>query len=204
MPLDEVSSALRFLTDAGHLLASASPQTSAFLLNKRGTLIFENEVALPEKERQHVCTCCGHIMLLGLGSNIEFRSQNRAAYHADMVRKRRPGMSKQAESPAGPTKRITCGHCRRVTEVKLPAPNPISRRNTKAKLSRPLVAEIAPVQTRATKEELPEKGNANSSSKKRAKTRKAGLQALLDQSGAAKGSKPGLGLGLSLADFMQK
>jgi hypothetical protein len=42
--------------------------------------------------------------------------------------------------------------------------------------------------------------SANASSKKRAKNRKQGLQALLQQSSS---SRPQVGLGLSLADFMQ-
>ncbi|KAK0651451.1 hypothetical protein B0T16DRAFT_79715 [Cercophora newfieldiana] len=204
MASDELSPALRFLSDAGHLMATASPETSAFLMKKRDALLFEHEIPLTETQRQHVCTCCGHIMIPGRGSKLEFKNEKPASKRSAAAGRRRPNQPKGTEPQNSLAKVITCGHCGRLTEVKFPAPAPISRRNMKAKVTKPILSGAASTQTRISQEEPSQKGNANASSKKRAKSRKAGLQALLEQSNASKGSNMGLGLGLSLADFMKK
>jgi len=201
MASDELSSTLRFLSDAGHLLAKSSPETSAFLMKTRDGLLFEHEIPLAEAEKQHICSCCGHIMIPEHGSSLGFRSKKRTVGRPGTAGQQRSNQPKGVEPQPSLTKAITCGHCGRLTEVKVPAPAPISRRNR----MKPLVSGTASVvQTRVSQEDPAQKGNANASSKKRAKSRKAGLQALLDQSNATKDSKTGLGLGLSLADFMQK
>ncbi|KAK4455696.1 hypothetical protein QBC34DRAFT_390664 [Podospora aff. communis PSN243] len=200
MAADDLTPTLRFLTDAGHLMATASPETSAFLMRKRDALMFEHEIPLTEAQRQHVCSCCGHIMIPGRGSQLEFRKEKKALKKSASTRLRQPQQPKSGESQPRLTKVITCGHCGRRTETKLHPPPPISRRSTKTKITKPLLLETAPAQTRLPQEDAPQKGTANASSKKRAKSRKAGLQALL----ATKGSNSGLGLGLGLSDFMQK
>ncbi|KAK1761446.1 hypothetical protein QBC47DRAFT_397413 [Echria macrotheca] len=190
MASDELPATLKFLTDAGHLLATSSPETSAFILRHRDELILERELTQPETQKQHVCTCCGHIMILGRGSSMSLKKEKKVKTKDRKIAKPR----------CGPTKTISCGHCGKVTEVQLPPPAPISRRQTKMNASATSAAKTAP--TAAAPKETPQKPNANASSKKRAKSRKAGLQALLDQSKGAKQS--GRGLGLSLTDFMQR
>jgi len=202
MASDELNPTLRFLSDAGHLLAEVSPETSAYLMSKRGALLFEHELSPSDAQGEHVCGCCGHIMVPGRGSHLEIRNERKKAGRHSGSGNRRTDRHKGAEHQAGITKVITCGHCSRLTEVKLPAPTPISRRRTKpSRTSGPAPSSAAT--SRVPQEDPAQKGNtANASSKKRAKSRKAGLQALLDQSNATK-SRTG-GLGLSLADFMQK
>lgn len=208
MASNEVTATLRFLTDAGHLLATTAPESSAYLMSRRSDLMFEHELTLSDKHREHVCNCCGHIMLLGQRSNLQVNPEKRAR----PGKKGLPIWSKGKETQktalqprqSGPTKAITCGHCGRRTEIKLPTPTPISRR--KVKLADPRKASTMAVSTPSlsntpgSSTETPsQKSSANASSKKRAKSRKAGLQALLSQS-----STPKTGLGLSLADFMER
>jgi hypothetical protein len=211
MAFNDVNPTLRYLTDAGNLLANMSPETSAFVMRQRDSLVFETELTQPESQRQNVCTCCGHILVLGCGgSALVFKSEKTVPNKA-----RSTGHGGQKEPAntkprAGPTKVLTCGHCGRLTETKFPAPAPISRRAMRARRVVQAQAQAqaqvpAPAtNSRSTREaarELVQKSTASGNSKKRAKSRKAGLQALLEQSSASRG---GLGLGLSLSSFMQK
>ena len=213
MASNELATTLRFLTDAGHLLAETAPETSAYIMSRRNELLFEHEVPLSDKERQHVCTCCGHIMLPGQDDLLHIKSEKRE--------QRKKGKSQKAKSASklgvqprqtGPTKTITCGHCGRATEIKLPAPTPISRRAFKAQVqsqkvsskvfSKPSTPGVSSSAVSSQQEIPSQKPRASASSKKRTRSRKAGLQALLDQANASRNSS--LGLGLSLADFMEK
>lgn len=193
---------LRFVTEAGHLLATTAPETSAYVMSRRNDLMFEHEIPLSDKERQHVCTSCGHIMLFGQDSDLQFSSRKRPTMKPRSV----PGSKGKAtrlpgpQASSGPTKAITCGHCNRLTEVRLPAPARISRQKVKVvKSTKAPGIGVGASLSSAAQEPPSQKATSNASSKKRAKSRKAGLQALLNQSSA---SRPGLGL--SLADFMQK
>ena len=197
MASSELTAALEFLTDAGHLLATTAPEASAYLMSRRTDLMFEHELPQPDKQRQHVCSGCGHIMFLGRGSILQVRPEKKASKGKGAQNLRlQPRLS-------GPTKAITCGHCAKLTEIKLPAPVRISRRNTR--MQKPLKTPapgVTPSLSNAPQETSSQKSSASASSKKRAKSRKAGLQALLDQSSAARSSRPGLGL--SLADFVER
>jgi len=209
MAFNDVNPTLRYLTDAGNLLANMSPETSAFVMRQRDSLMFENELTQPEPQRQNVCTCCGHILVLGCGgSSLVFKSEKRLPSKAQSTG--HGGQKEPADTKprAGPTKVLICGHCGRLTETKFPAPAPISRRAMRARrvVKGQAQAQVpAPAtNSRSTVEparEPVQKSTANGNSKKRAKSRKAGLQALLEQSSA---SRSGLGLGLSLSSFMQK
>lgn len=207
MASNELAATLRFLTDAGHLLATTVPEASAYLLSRRNDLMFEHEVPLSDKQRQHVCSCCGHIMLPGQGSDLEVKPEkktDRTRRSARLPTAKRAQSIRRQPRLSGPTKSITCGLCGRQTEVKLPAPAPISRRDPTSQRhhSAPTPREGAASSASSVSQETPaQRSSANASSKKRAKARKAGLQALLDQS-SARGSRPGLGL--SLADFLEK
>ena len=201
MALNEQTTTLSFLTDAAHLLATTAPETSAYLMSRRNALMFEHEMPLSDKQRQHVCSCCGLIMLPGNGSCLQVKS----GIKPSRKHKSRSIRSTGAPHNPGPTKAITCGHCGRLTNVKLPAPAPISRRKVKVeKVTKTLGASSPSATAQAqARETASQKASSNANSKKRAKSRKAGLQALLDQSSASRNSRPG-GLGLSLADFMAK
>ncbi len=199
---------LRFLTDAGHLLATAAPETSAYMMNRRSDLMFEHhEMPVTDKQREKVCSCCGHIMRLGEGSRLQVKPEKRPATKRRFGNGSKDKAGKDSKSrrpqgheqtPSGPTKAITCGLCARFTEIQLPAPAPISRRKVKIEKANKTAGVGASLSSTAL-EAPSQKATSNASSKKRAKSRKAGLQALLSQSSAL---RPGLGL--SLADFMDK
>ncbi|KAK4181158.1 hypothetical protein QBC36DRAFT_342383 [Triangularia setosa] len=199
---------LKFLTDAGHLLAFTAPEISAYIFRQRNDLMFEHEIPLPEVQRQHVCTACGNILAFGKGSDLVFKKNKKTVIKKKQQTPPAPKVEKgkrQEPRSSGPTKHIVCGYCSSQIEVKLSAPTPIVRRAVKPaqKIFKTVVPGVTPSlpKTSASHEATTssQKPTSNANSKKRAKSRKAGLQALLEQS---KNSRPSPGL--SLADFMSK
>ncbi|KAI0403433.1 hypothetical protein F4802DRAFT_289208 [Xylaria palmicola] len=193
MAADPLPATLSFLTDAAHLLVSASPETSAHLMSQRNALMFNNHSDLPEVHRQHVCGCCGHIIIIGRGDRLEMESSKAARRKTSRTKPR----AREAQPRGGCRKTLTCSTCGRYTKVHIPPPARISRRRPKPTPG-PATTPVEVPGRVASSGEAP-KVSANASSKKRAKNRKQGLQALLQQSAS---SKSQAGLGLSLADFM--
>ncbi|KAI1136806.1 hypothetical protein F5Y05DRAFT_104598 [Hypoxylon sp. FL0543] len=200
MASDTLPQSLGFLTDAAHLLMKTAPETSAYLMAQRNSLMFHNDLDQSDVQRQHVCGACGHIMIPGQGSSMKIES-NKAIWRKKNEKKnsvsKNPGEKKV--SAVGCRKRIDCGMCGRYTDISVPPPAPISRRRL-PKPTKALNPGAAHANASVPSSE-PAKVSANASSKKRAKSRKQGLQALLQQ---AQSSKPQNGLGLSLNDFMLK
>ncbi|KAI0479125.1 hypothetical protein GGR56DRAFT_363219 [Xylariaceae sp. FL0804] len=195
MATDPLPARLAFLTDAAHLLAETSPQTSAHLMSQRNSMLFDNDIPQSEIQRQHVCGSCGHIMIPGRGDLLKIETKKDT--------RRRRGSQKHSARKESPSrracqKRLDCGLCGRYTLVSLPPPAAIVRRRPKQPSQSLSAASIPPV---AGPPPEPAKPSANASSKKRAKSRRQGLQALLEQSSS---SRPRVDLGLSLADFMKK
>lgn len=210
MATDHVPATLSFLTDAAHLLALSSPETSAHLMSQRNSLMFNTDLDQPDVQRQHVCGCCGHIMIFGRGDTFEIERSKR-------VHKRKASRTTDKANvvppKAGCRKTLTCNKCGRYTKINLPAPGRIPKRRfghpARPPARPPTVltgvadtaSQLRSANTSAvTSTSAPIKASANANSKKRAKNRKQGLQALLQQSF---NSKSQAGLGLSLADFMQ-
>lgn len=191
MLLTDLAPQVNFLGDAAHLLAMTSPETSAFLMRRRNELLVENDIAIPDAQRQRVCSCCGHVMVPGQGSTLRLET-NKAL--------RSRTKSKQHQNrravPGGISKVMTCGRCGRNCKVKMNGPSRISRHKKVAE------SAITP-QAKQARHSESAKPSANASSKKRAKNRKAGLQALLDQKQGSSSSSSS-GFGLSLSDFMKK
>lgn len=194
MSASETAAHLNYLTDAAHLLAFTAPETSSYLMRQRNGLLFANELEQSATQRQHVCGACGCIMIPGQNSTLKLEnekaSRRRIKGNASVTSKAQP-VSQKPRTRAGPSKVFACERCTRYTRVDLPAPAPISRKKPLATASK----------TTETAKQPPTSSNA--SSKKRAKNRKAGLQALLDQSQAG-GTGARTGLGFSLSDFMKK
>ncbi|KAI1420884.1 hypothetical protein F5Y12DRAFT_86061 [Xylaria sp. FL1777] len=214
MTTDALPATLSFLTDAAHILMSASPETSAHLMLQRNSLMFNNNLNQSDVQRQRVCGCCGHIMIAGLGDVLKMDSSK-------TCHNRRRGGSKQKKAGISPRsgcrKTWTCGQCGRYTTISLPPPACAPQRRYK-QTPRPTTTILGsaagtasssstatappppPLPLAAASSSEPTRVSANASSKKRAKNRKQGLQALLQQSASSKSQS---GLGLSLADFMQ-
>lgn len=186
MALTELPGTIDYLTDAAHILQASAPQISAHLMIQREALLSQNGITVSDVQRQHVCGACGHIMIPGQETTLKLEAHR--AIRKQKVKK--PAPTKQQVKIAEPsrTKVVHCGNCQRETRIRLETPRPAKRQ--KAKL--PAVANKAPVAVE------PPKATANASSKKRAKNRKAGLQALL--SGQQKQSTNPL----SLSHFMKK
>jgi hypothetical protein len=107
----------------------------------------------------------------------------------------------QPEKSSLSTKNITCDRCKRATKIAIGPPSPAARTKKKRAKIAQTKTSLAESGTAKETENPPaeaSKPSANASSKKRAKNRKAGLQALLAGQQQQKSSS------LSLSDFMQK
>ncbi|KAG8164137.1 hypothetical protein KVR01_006055 [Diaporthe batatas] len=212
MVSSELGPQLQFLTDAAHLLSASAPETSAFLMSRRTALLVDHDVPISDHQRQHVCSCCGHIMIPGQGTQLKIGVDKALKARAS----RQPRAKGTTQRP-GVSKVFTCGRCSRYTKSQLPAPKPLKARGRSSKKvgqqkvlhdKRPsaTLASASASASASAPAPAPTEGarlSANASSKKRAKNRKAGLQALLDQrSGQSSGASSGFGL--SFADFMKK
>lgn len=173
--------AANFLADAAHLLRDAVPETSAYLMSECADHLSRQGSSISDIYRQHVCTACGHLMIPGDATKLKLEARR-------MSRKKSPSRIRGAITlPIGPCKTLTCGHCKSITRIHLPAPEKVSRSRTAKKTVDP---------DPGTQPDKPKPVTANASSKKRAKNRKAGLQALLSSQQKPSG-------GLSLASFMK-
>lgn len=182
------SPAINYLTDAAHVLRNAAPETSAHLLSQRAALLYAHDMAPSDLQRQHVCAACGHIMIPGQATELKLetlrtmRITRRKAQSSASDKTAKPGSARER------SKDFSCGFCARVTRFPLSDPEAVTRRKaTKSK-----------IQDSTANPELQKPATANASSKKRAKNRKAGLQALLSGQ-QQRQSNP-----LSLASFMKK
>ncbi|KAK8145031.1 hypothetical protein G3M48_004982 [Beauveria asiatica] len=170
----------KFLSDAAHLLRFAAPETSAYLMSECADHLSRQGSCVSDIYRQHVCTACGHIMIPGQAT--ELRLEARSSCRKKSTSHRNGAFT----SPKSLCKVLTCGHCKSITRIRLATPEKAARTKASRKkndiISEPSIEKPKP--------------NTNASSKKRAKNRKAGLQALLSSQ-----QKPSAGL--SLASFMK-
>lgn len=185
MASDNLSAGLNYLTDAAHLLRQTAPETSAHLMRQRDELMFHNNLAQHDVQRQHICGACGHIMIPGNESSLKLESRQIHKLRRQVASRKDHDKSKLA--PTGPIKTISCGRCSRVTKVNLPVPEAVTRRKT---------SRVSAGKKTLPAESQNQKMTANANSKKRAKNRKGGLQALLS------GQQQKSTNSLSLADFM--
>jgi len=215
---------IAYLTDAAHLLRLSAPATAARLVRVRHELLLHvpgaaNAAAqqlLSDVQRQQVCTACGHILIPGCGGDALHIKPSGAG-----SRRRKHRAAIAAGSDTGPataklgavdmeewgiTKVFTCGRCRSVTKVRVPAPARITRvkdktRNAPAQ-TEPAYLSLGPTTTPALSSSRPQhpsgepKPSANAASKQRKKSRKAGLQALLAGQKTSASTKS-----FTLADF---
>ncbi|KAF4448302.1 hypothetical protein F53441_8277 [Fusarium austroafricanum] len=186
MAAPELSGTIDFLTDAAHLLRITAPETSAHLMSQRGNLLQKYGIPLSDVQRQHTCGGCGLIIIPGQEATLKLNARK-------SIRKKGKGSKsggnptpKPAQEAEGPCKIYHCDNCQRDTKIRLPAPGPAVRRKAVQSKVKKVSAPV----------ELP-KPTSNASSKKRAKNRKAGLQALLS------GQKQQTTNPLSLSHFMK-
>lgn len=193
MASQRLAADLDFLTDAAHLLRQTAPETSAHLMRQRADLMHHNGLAQNELHRQHVCDACGHIMIPGQKTTLKLDGRPYPGIRKRGETKR--SMDKAAST--GPIKSITCGHCKRATRISLPAPEAVSRRKTPQAPAINKKTDMPVMRVSGLHDQKPASNASNASSKKRAKNRKGGLQALLS------GQQQKSSNSLSLADFMK-
>jgi RNase P subunit RPR2 len=189
----EITPTLEYLTDAAHLLQTTAPGTSAHLMSQRGELMWQRDISLSEVQRQHVCGACGNIMIPGNTSALRLDAR-RARYTS---KKSKANLQKpEKRGVKDLTKVIQCKRCDRKTKTNID-PVPRSKATNKPTL-RAATHQAEPSADSPPPKATSASAQSNASSKKRAKNRKAGLQALLS------GQQQQKSKSLSLADFMQK
>jgi len=60
-----ISACLKYLNDSAHLLVTAAPATSAYLMSRCNGIMFANELDQNDAHKRRVCGACGNIMILG-------------------------------------------------------------------------------------------------------------------------------------------
>lgn len=178
---------LAYLSNAAYMLRGCAPETSAHLMRQRADLLHHSGLSPNEAQQQHVCRACGHIMILGQASSV--RMQPCKTQRRRSGEKAQQGQRKSLPV-TGPTKTISCGFCGSITTIGIPPPGRITHRRIGKK------GTSSTAQTMGSENQA-KKPTANASSKKRAKHRKGGLQALLSSQQQTSGPS------LSLANFRQ-
>jgi hypothetical protein len=186
---DLVASRARYLQEAAHLLAVSSPAASAFLGSARNRLIDDTESEVPAKEwdalRRENCGACGSVLIPGWSCKISSVPNTH--------RKGSKIKSKVTDLDTSTNMIYQCLTCHRTTKQAL---QPQPGRHVKRPKSN--VATQMPIITKSSHEDVPKTPKtANASSKQRQKSRKGGLQAMLEKN-KTQTSKPGL----DLMDFM--
>lgn len=193
MAANGISPTLEYLTDAAHLMRVAAPETAAHLMSQRSHLMFHHDMALSDVQRQHACGACGHIMIPGNESMLKLESR-RSKRGATQPPNQRPN----PQTAKAFTKVIRCGRCDRLTKISVAPPALASRQRVGKTKAKTTGMAGGPISAKDVGVAAAPNASANASSKKRAKNRKAGLQALLAGQQQQKANP------LSLADFMKK
>lgn len=207
---------LRYLHNSAHLLALASPPTSAFMQTEFHRLALDSNLKLPEARRREVCGACGSIFVPGINAIVRQQSL-RPPPHKVSRKEKAKQRSSVVESTT--TTVYTCNRCSRKTLLvskTQPSPKPSAAESKAASaipsptpLSASLESSIEPSTPTASSTASPAAAatvpSANASSKKRAKARKQGsLQAALAKSRTGPpASSSGGGFGLDLMDLMK-
>ncbi|KXJ96390.1 hypothetical protein Micbo1qcDRAFT_154947, partial [Microdochium bolleyi] len=179
---DSLPASLVFLTDAAHLLAASSPETSAHLMARRNALMAGTGLVVSDTQRQHACTACGHIMVPGHGDVLSLDSQRAALRRRTRTRKLVVSNNNscgkgRSSSPRDRAKRLECAMCTSYTDIRLPPAPKITRHRhplVTAASSKtavvPMAATPAAAPSSAATPEPPKPASVNASSKKRAKS----------------------------------
>ncbi|KAH7027075.1 hypothetical protein B0J12DRAFT_584542 [Macrophomina phaseolina] len=189
----EISARLKYLDEAAHLLALASPETSSFLESQYSYLLAENDLAGPPSRKKDVCNACGTILVPGISCTVKQEAVAPAKPTRKGGKVETPKVSKSSKM-----KIYSCSRCS--SKTRLPIASNKARMNTPKSMkvsSVPASNAAPPADAPAT----PAPAASNASSKKRAKARKGGLQALLANS--KKDTSSSKGFGLDLMDLMR-
>lgn len=204
MASQTVSAQLKYLHNSAHRFAITAPGTSAYLMSRRNTLMFDHALEQTEAQRRQICGACGNIIILGLTGTQQLETLK--------PRKRRGNPSKVERPTSQPAKVVvyTCKMCNRQTRQHI---NNNYRRIPKSTLHGPHFQEAIQNNpsslTSPANIKSPDKksstASANATSKRRAKVRKqGGLQALLAKNREVDTRGNAGGFGLDILDLMKK
>lgn len=201
---DTLSTQLKFLSDAAHLMAVTAPACSSHMMSLRDTIIFANEMEPSEAHRRHICGGCGTIKIPAWTVDVA-KENGSGRRRKKMTKGKLQKLKERATKSATPGAMVDiCKLCHRKTcqIILKPAPQRISRRHA-PELPRSVTktATLSITSSLLTPSENLSPASTNASSKKRSKSRKqGGLQALLAKNKEAQGSR---GFGLDLMDLMK-
>ncbi|KAJ4296580.1 hypothetical protein N0V90_006627 [Kalmusia sp. IMI 367209] len=196
MATDPSEARLNFLRQAAYQLATSAPAVSATISSAYtySAIETENDLQRARKKwdtlRREICGACGSILLVGWSSSMAHQS------HTASAKKGR------AEMPKTSKKQIvhTCLRCDRksVQFLQSRAPKHV---NSKVQHDIAEAADLGLPDRQAKEDQNKIMKSANATSKQRRKSRKGGLQAMLEKNKTQISGQGGLGL--DLMDFMQ-
>lgn len=197
------SARLKYLNDSAHLLVTSAPGTSAFLMSRCNSLMFDNDLDPSGAHKRHVCGACGNIIILGWTGTRQLESLK-----AQKGRRNARSTMQQSSSAKVKTVVYTCERCGRRTRQSINTTIPRSSKTLDttylSKTSQIVTPLKSPLSGAHSAAKTPSSASANASSRRRAKSRKqGGLQALLAKNRETdiRGSA---GFGLDLLDLMKK
>jgi hypothetical protein len=200
---------LQFLKSAASLMAQRAPSSAAQLGATYNELMFANEMRLSDDQRREICGGCGGLSTRESPCLIEETVNRSESSAKEGASNKSKNLSKQAHTPFA--KRLdassvyVCQRCRRKTQLSISSTqhrSTLHRDSSTRSLSKDSASSSAvppglPVSSFAK----PTATSASVSSKKRAKSRKGGLQALLAKK---QDNQQGTGaFGLDLMDLMK-
>jgi ribonuclease MRP protein subunit SNM1 len=204
MAAPSISARLKYLNDSAHLLVISAPGTSAYLMSRCNTLMFDNDLNQSDAQKRHVCGACGNIMMLGWTGTRQMESLK-------VQRGRRNARSTVPQSSIAKVKTVvyTCERCSRRTRQSINTTIPRSSKTLDlnnhpeaSQIATPFKASLLETHPAARTLSLTP---ANASSRKRAKIRKqGGLQALLAKTNETDTRGSSGDFGLDLLDLMKK
>ena len=203
--LDTLSTQLKYLADAAHLMAVNASACSSHIMSSRDTIMFANDMKLSESHRRHICGGCGTIKLPAW--TVEVAKETTVGRRKkSMTKGQLQKLKERATKPTAPGAMVDiCKRCDRKTHQNIIKPAPHRCTQRQAPVSRPSIlntSALPPTSSTLASSTTAPTASTNASSKKRAKSRKqGGLQALLAKNKeASQGSK---GFGLDLMDLMR-
>lgn len=210
----DVSARLKYLHESARVMALISPETSSFLESQYSHLLAENDLSPPDSRKREVCGACGTIFIPGISCTITQEQTRPIAPKTKGNKVQKPGPSEPGK--CFQVKIYSCLRCSSKTRLQIPSSK--ARMGTRKPVKNPVVeatavtAQLAQTPAAepgaaksaaapATTPANPAPAATNASSKKRAKARKGGLQAMLANS--KKETKSSKGFGLDLMDLMR-
>ncbi|CCU74398.1 unnamed protein product [Blumeria hordei] len=195
MDTSNITTHLRYLTESSHLLALSAPEVSRFLMNKYNKLSLKYEKDSKISQVPKSCNACGAIIILGWGGTIKHESMN-----INQIGKKVNSKKRHQKQVGENSKTLVyeCKVCHGKTRETLRNKPKIKFQSNTGRF--PCANMSASSENQNLPGQLYTHGTQSLSSKKRRKSKKNTLEALLAERKDA-GPKS---VGFDLMDFMKK